>query len=282
MKRNFCATLAAVVVITSAQFVCAEGTNKTDIIADVAAASTSLQEKFSSGKTTADDMADEQKAITTLIVKHQKSQNREQLARLYLMLARINAEALENDSRALAILNQVKRDFAGTKAAVDAGAMAGQLKPRLAAADAATPEGLEVGMRFPSFSETDVSGKPLSLAAYRGKVVLIDFWATWCGPCVAEIPNVIATYRKHQPAGFEVIGISLDSERDRLMKFTRTRGVTWPQFFDGGRWRNKLAVKYEVRAIPATYLLNKRGTIIGKQLRGKKLEEAVAKALAEN
>ena len=109
---------------------------------------------------------------------------------------------------------------------------------------------------------------------------MIDFWATWCGPCVAEMPNVIQTYQKYHAQGFEIIGVSLDTDREKFLAFTGKMDMAWPQFFDGQGWDNKLAVKYGIMSIPASYLLDGTGKIIARDLRGKKLEQAVAKALA--
>jgi len=140
---------------------------------------------------------------------------------------------------------------------------------------------LAVGVKFPDFNEKDTAGKPLSIANYNGKVVLIDFWATWCGPCRAELPNVIATYKKYHNQGFEIIGISLDQDQAKLTGFTKSMNMTWPQYFDGQGWGNKLAVKYGMESIPATYLLDGNGKIIGRDLRGDELTQAVAKALGK-
>lgn len=140
---------------------------------------------------------------------------------------------------------------------------------------------LSSGMKFPDFAEKDLAGKPLSVSGLKGKVVLVDFWATWCPPCRAEIPNVVKAHEKHHAAGFEVIGISLDSDRAKLEGFLKAQKMTWPQYFDGAGWNNKLAKKYGVNSIPATYLLDREGKIIASDLRGEALEAAVAKALAQ-
>ena len=225
-------------------------------------------------------MAGVLKAINGLIVKYQQDGNREQLARLYLLDARIYADAFDDDAKSKAIWAHVTKTFPGTKAAFEASKFLTQAKEKAVAPEPQVPEGLEVGMKFPGFSEKDSNGRPLSVAAYKGKVVLIDFWATWCGPCKAELPNVLAVYRKYHAQGFEIIGVSLDENRNSLANFTQAQGMVWPQYFDGRGWENKVAVKYGVHSIPMTYLLDRRGIIIGESLRGEKLGDAVAKALA--
>jgi len=133
---------------------------------------------------------------------------------------------------------------------------------------------------FP-FSVKDINGKTLSLADYKGKVVLLDFWATWCMPCKVEMPNVIRVHKRFNKQGFEIIGISLDNDRVALDKFIETNGMTWRQIFDGKGWQNGVAEKYRIRAIPATYLIDKQGKIRYRSLRGAELEKAVEKLLAE-
>src|SRR6185437_13136870 len=92
---------------------------------------------------------------------------------------------------------------------------------------------LMVGTEFPVFDEKDVMGQPLSTSSLRGKVVLIDFWATWCVPCCAEIPNVVATFQKYHDQGFEIIGVSLDNDRQKLLDYTLKQKMTWQEYFDG-------------------------------------------------
>ncbi len=142
------------------------------------------------------------------------------------------------------------------------------------------PEGLDIGQRFPRFYEVDLTGKTLSVSDHLGHVTMIDFWATWCPPCRAEMPNVIATYGKYHDQGFDIIGISLDDDLNALQAFTQKQGMPWQQYFDGLVWNNNLVKRYGVNSIPMDYLLDRNGVIIGKALRGAGLGNAVAKALA--
>lgn len=126
---------------------------------------------------------------------------------------------------------------------------------------------------------TDLEGNEVDTTKMTDKVILVDFWATWCGPCVAEMPNVIAAYNELHEEGFEVIGISLDEEKSAVEKFVSDNNMPWPQYFDGKGWGNELAQKYGISGIPATFLIGKDGTIVASNLRGPALEEAVKKEL---
>jgi thiol-disulfide isomerase/thioredoxin len=109
------------------------------------------------------------------------------------------------------------------------------------------------------FSAAD--GSPVDLAKLHGKVVLVDFWATWCGPCMREVPNVVAAYAKYHSQGFEIVGISLDKDKDTMLRVTQQKGMTWPQYFDGKGWNNEISTRFNVRSIPAMWLVNKNGIV---------------------
>ena len=140
---------------------------------------------------------------------------------------------------------------------------------------------LAIGGEPIGFDVKSIRGERLSPSAYRGKVLLIDFWATWCGPCVAEMPNVKNVYEKYHPKGFEIVGISLDQSRDKLDKYIESQEIAWPQYFDGKWWNNDIAVRYGIKSIPTTILVDKKGKIRYKSLRGRQLENAVQELLAE-
>ena len=145
----------------------------------------------------------------------------------------------------------------------------------------AAPMSELVGEVVPDFSATDLDGKPLSLERYRGKVVLLDFWAVWCGPCLGEMPNVKRVYDTYKDQGFDIIGVSLDTDEARLRNYLTENDIQWRQIFSGQKWESPLAQKYHIRSIPAPCLIARDGTLISSQARGMKLEQLVIEALKD-
>lgn len=138
-----------------------------------------------------------------------------------------------------------------------------------------------VGKEFPKFPAgiKTTDGKELSLERFKDKVVLVDFWATWCPPCRAEVPNLVKAYEQYSSKGFEIIGISFDESREKFDEYIKENKMPWPQYFDGKGWQNEVGPTYGIQSIPAMYLLGKDGKVVSTDLRGEKLEEELAKLL---
>jgi thiol-disulfide isomerase/thioredoxin len=130
-----------------------------------------------------------------------------------------------------------------------------------------------VGGVAPDFTQKTPEGEDMSLSDLRGKVVLIDFWASWCGPCRRENPNVVRMYEQYKDKGFEIIGVSLDNNKDKWLAAIEKDGLGWHHVSDLKGWKNEVANLYGVRSIPHTILLDKEGRIMARNLRGVMLED---------
>ena len=140
---------------------------------------------------------------------------------------------------------------------------------------------LEVGQYALGFTQNDTLNNPVSLASFKGKYVLIDFWASWCGPCRAENPNVVKAYQKYKSKGFTVLGVSLDrpGQKEKWLKAIHDDQLTWTHVSDLNFWNNEVAQLYGVQAIPQNYLLDADGKIAAKNIRGEELDKTLASLL---
>ncbi|MGQ8335946.1 redoxin domain-containing protein [Sunxiuqinia sp. A32] len=136
-----------------------------------------------------------------------------------------------------------------------------------------------VGVNAPEFTMNDQNGSPVSLSSFKGKYLLIDFWASWCAPCRQENPNVVRIYNEYKDKGFEILGVSLDRDKDAWLKAIEDDNLSWTHVSDLKYWQNEVARLYGVNSIPHTVLLDKEGRIVANKLRGADLENKLKELL---
>jgi peroxiredoxin len=143
----------------------------------------------------------------------------------------------------------------------------------------AQPEKPVVGNFAPDFTMNDTEGNPVSLSQFKGQYVLVDFWASWCGPCRGENPNVVAAYKKYKNKNFTVLGVSLDEDKDAWMNAIQKDGLTWKHISDLKGWQSAVVPVYGIEGIPYNVLLDPEGKILATELRDKELDAFLSKTL---
>jgi len=140
---------------------------------------------------------------------------------------------------------------------------------------------LSVGHKAPEFTTTGMDGKPVNLADYKGKYVMIDFWASWCGPCRNENPNVVRLYNQYKSKGFNILGISLDEDKHAWQQAIYADKLTWQHASDLKKFEGPTERLYHIEAIPSNFIIDPQGNIIAKNITGKSLEDFLNKTFTK-
>jgi peroxiredoxin len=220
----------------------------------------------------------------------EKSPNREMRGHAMLARARFRQTVMHDNATAEKLLEQVVAQFADIKVSKDSSATLGELAKddlaNLRSTDV-VEEPPRAGQKAPHFEATTTDGRAVQVPdSYKGKLLLLDFWATWCGPCVKEIPNIVDAYEKYHGRGLEVLSVSLDKQNAGavLAGFTRKHNMPWPQIFDGKYLDTSIARRFGIKSIPHAVLVDgDTGLIVacGEDARGPKLAAAIEDALAK-
>jgi peroxiredoxin len=170
----------------------------------------------------------------------------------------------------------LNKRFPASKLSKDFTAKVNQM---IATPDQQEARGIQVGATAPEIVLPTSGGKEVTLSSFRGKYVLVDFWASWCGPCRGENPNVVAAFNKYKDKNFTILGVSLDNDKDKWESAIKKDNLTWTHISDLKGWESIAARDYQVQSIPANFLVDPQGKIVARDLRGEMLAEKLAEVL---
>ena len=227
--------------------------------------------KAAPSELTADQLSAELAQFDAIVKKHPDAKPEERAGVLWAKTL-LYLQVLEDYGQAAALVRRMKTEFPTTEFAAKSDEILAAIEKDRKAAE--LRKSLVAGAEFPGIEGKSLDGAAVSTAALKGKVVLVDFWATWCPPCRDEIPRVLAAYEKYHAKGFEVLAISLDQNEEDLKKFVAEKKLPWPQIYEGA---DAIAEKFGIESIPTTYLLGADGKIVAVGPRG----EALAQKLEE-